>query len=130
MPIPGIMGFPRGSVQPAGPVVTISPESVVDNHYGPPAYAQRAFTLMSLIGTPSSYTWSIVAGSGSIQSGAGTEIATYRTSNTCVIRCAAVIDGITYTPEATLFYEPGQVSSGGDGNFGNPGGGSGGGELP
>lgn len=115
MPIPGIMGMPRSSVNPAGPVVTISPESVTDNHYGPPAYAQQAFTLVSLIGTPTSYTWSVIAGSASIQSGAGTDTCTFRTSSTCVVRCAAVIGGVTYSPEASLFYEPGE--SGGRGEL-------------
>ncbi len=128
MPVPGLFGMPRSSVNPAGPVVTIWPETITDNHFGTPNYAQHSFTLMSLIGAPASYAWSIVAGIGSFTSGQGTATITVRTNSTCVVQCAVDIGGVIYTPEASLFYEPGEIGSGSSGGGALPGSG-GGGEL-
>ena len=112
MPLPGIAGIIR-SVSQAGPVVSISPDSVNDTHYGAPAYAERAFTAMSSIGVPTSYLWSIASGTGSIISGGTTATATIRTTGACTIRCAIVIGGVTYSPEAAMLYQPGTLGGGG-----------------
>ena len=130
MPLPGIAGMIR-TINIAGPVVTINPDSVVDNHYGLPSYAERVFTLVSLIGIPSSWVWSIIAGTGSIISGGSTSTATIRTTGACTIRCVATIAGVGYSPEATMLYDPGTVGGGGGGGGGGGfgGGGGGGGEL-
>lgn len=120
MPVPGIAGMAPSAVAPAGPQVYISPDSVFDNHAGVPHYAEAAFNLVSLIGAPTAYVWSVVAGTGTIQSGQGTATATIRTAGACIIRCTATIGGGGYNPEASLTYEPGEVSPGDDG--GGPGG--------
>lgn len=113
MPVPGISGvFPGGGAVQAGAQVYISPPVVYDNHVGAPAYAEAAFTLVSLVGTPSAYTWSIIAGTGTVQSGQGTATATIRTSGACIIRCTATIGGGDYNPQASLTYEPGEVEGG------------------
>lgn len=120
MPLPGIQGFPPQAVAQAGPTVYISPADVYDNHSGTPFYAEAAFSVVSLVGTPSAYVWSIISGNGSVQAGQGTATATIRTNGACVIRCQATIGGGAYNPEATLTFESG----------GGGGGGGGGGYVP
>lgn len=121
MPIPGIAGMPPIVVAAAGPQVFITPANAFDNHAGAPFYAEANFTLTSLIGAPSAYVWSIVAGTGTIQAGQGTATATIRTAGACVIRCKATIGGGDYNPEASFTYEPGEVGDGGGGGHGGGG---------
>lgn len=120
MPLPGIAGMPPTAVAQAGPTVFITPADDFDNHSGAPFYAEAEFTVTSLVGAPTAYVWSIVAGTGTVQAGQGTANATIRTHGACVIRCKTTIGGGDYNPEASFTYEPGDVG----------GGGFGGGDLP
>jgi hypothetical protein len=122
MPVPGLTGFMPQTAVPAGPQVYINPASRFDNHAGGPFYAEGNFTLVSNVGVPTAYVWSIIAGTGTVQAGQGTATATIRTTGACVIRCKATIGGGDYNPEASLTYEPGEVDPG-DGGGGHGGGG-------
>jgi hypothetical protein len=72
MPVPGLTGFMPQTAVPAGPQVYINPASRFDNHAGGPFYAEGNFTLVSNVGVPTAYVWSIIAGTGTVQAGQGT----------------------------------------------------------